>query len=554
MGFLFVAVFCIAKEQSYHEVPRICWDYDKCRFLTAGVYSRLKVLSDGSLACVYSAGEGVFLRKRKEGRWLKPVLVAVDSLKRYSYTNSELLELSDGRLMYAWNARSRNKSGSPYKIMAAYSDDGGVTWGGVQDIFVAGTEWDEGCWEPAMLQLPSGELQLYFANEYMVPDNQQHIVLMRSFDGGTSWMQPEVVSFRQGARDGMPVPLCLKKNKGLVVAIEDNGLNGTFKPVIVGTSRKNNWKEGMVTATSRNRWSALAADVALDASVYAGAPYLIQLSTGETLLSVQSSEGRKANGTLDHALMQVYVGNDEARNFCCKSTPFPFAMAPEAKTLWCALEQVGEKRVMATASVSGLPAQNGIWTAEGRVFRLLTSPFVTHAPADWQRIPEAFFVGAASQARAEVRTVWTEDTLFFHFAVKDACIRTAELHEPLSDGDGVELFIDPRKSDESVLTTGQFRCLVGANGKGCTMQTVSAEWVAWNSGFRHCTQQTADGYEVLMAVPWKAIGGKPPKKDFTVCFSLHNRDDDMPVQHENMSGGQPHNPKTWLRCVLKSSS
>lgn len=541
----------VLSSSSYYDCLRICWDYNQRRFVNGGVYSRLKVLSDGTLVCAYSAGADVVLRKSVDGRWDSPIRVATDSLRQYSYTNSELIELSDGTQMYAWNARSTNGSGKPYKIMAAYSKDGGKSWTEPQNIFVAGTTWDEGCWEPVMLQLPSGELQIYFANEYLVPDKQQNITMMRSFDNGVSWQKPEVVSFRKGARDGMPVPVYLKNHKGIVFAIEDNGLNGTFKPVIIRTATADNWKSGAVLADSPNRWPALAPTERLHASVYAGAPYLIQLSSGETLLSVQSSESRLSNGTLDCSIMQVYVGDDEARNFSCKSTPFPFEPNSKVNTLWCAMTQLDENRVMATASVSGMKSSNGIWTSTGYIFRPMQARYVSHSPTDWSRIPTGMFIGAESPAQAFVRTAWSVDSLFFRFAVKDACIRTTELNEPLSEGDGVELFIDPRKSDDSVLTTGQFRCLVGANGKGCTMQTVSAEWVAWKSGFRHCVQQTADGYEVLMAVPWKTIGGRPPKKDLTVCFSLHNRDDDMPVQHENMSGGEPHNPKTWLRCVLK---
>ena len=142
--------------------------------------------------------------------------------------------------------------------MVCYSADKGQTWSAEETLFVAGVDFEEGCWEPVVMQLPSGEIQLFFANEYQVPDKQQHIAMMRSLDNGATWGQPEVVCFRAGSRDGMPVPVRLQQDKGLALAIEDNGLNGAFKPVIIHTTMQDNWKSGTVLADSPNRWSALA--------------------------------------------------------------------------------------------------------------------------------------------------------------------------------------------------------------------------------------------------------------------------------------------------------
>ena len=63
---------------------------------------------------------------------------------------------------------------------------------------------------------------------------------------------------------------------------------------------------------------------------------------------------------------------------------------------------------------------------------------------------------------------------------------------------------------------------------------------------------TAKGYEMLMAMPWSNINGRPPKNDFTIFFKLHNNDNTGTVIHENMSGGNPDRPLTWMRCTLSS--
>ena len=65
---LCVAAMCLgvqpAAAQTYYDQIRIGWDFRKRTFVSGGVYSRLKKLSDGSLACVYSEGPGVYIRKR----------------------------------------------------------------------------------------------------------------------------------------------------------------------------------------------------------------------------------------------------------------------------------------------------------------------------------------------------------------------------------------------------------------------------------------------------------------------------------------------------------
>src|SRR5690606_14297260 len=99
---------------------------------------------------------------------------------------------------------------------------------------------------------------------------------------GQTWTtDPKIISFRAGKRDGMPVPVLLKGEERIAVAIEDNGFVN-FKPYIITNTLQENWSE-TVLSDSPNRIYAMAKPV--DDEVYAGAPYLRQLSTGETILS-----------------------------------------------------------------------------------------------------------------------------------------------------------------------------------------------------------------------------------------------------------------------------
>lgn len=340
------------------------WDNASCHFVTHGVYARVKPVDD-RFALVYNAGNPALIRFSDDGceSWGDPIEVA--KAEGYGFTNSELLQLQSGRLLYMWNARPHRDTGLPFKIMYSTSDDSGKSWSEARDLYIAHAEFQNGCWEPIALQLPDGEVQIYFANEAPYTESsEQEISLMRSYDNGDTWSPAEKVSFRADSRNGMAVPIYLPHSKEIAVAIEDNGIRGRFKPVIVRT--RNNWVDGFVAATDERREEALTPDCAVHDTIYAGAPYLIRLGKNHTLLSVQSTEGRKGRNE-QFANMQVYVGDRDARNFCNRSTPMP-NLSENGSVLWNSLTQIDEETVIAVMSVSGMGrGKSGVWTARGKI-------------------------------------------------------------------------------------------------------------------------------------------------------------------------------------------
>lgn len=339
---------------------------DSSSFVARGGYARIKRV-DNRHALVYGAGGAVWIRfsDDKCDSWSAPIEVARD--EEYSYTNSEMLQLHSGKLLFTWNARPRPDTGLPYKIMCATSEDGGRSWSRGRDLYVAKPLFRDGCWEPIPLQLPSGELHIYFANEApYTASSEQEISLLRSYDEGKTWSRAEKVSFRVGKRDGMPVPIYLPHSKEIAMAIEDNGIRGRFKPVIVRT--RNNWKDGPVTGDDERREEAVVGRWAVGDTIYAGAPYLIRLGDRHTLLSVQSTEGRKDRGH-KFANMQVYVGDKNARNFRHRTTPLP-NLAEDGCALWNSLAEIDDSTVIAVMSVGGVGrGKNGVWTVKGRVVK-----------------------------------------------------------------------------------------------------------------------------------------------------------------------------------------
>ncbi len=354
------SIFCTCSKKNI----TIEWDQSSLKFVTAGVYARVHDIGNGEFALVYERASGAWIRRSNDKcqTWSEEKLVA--RAEGYNYANSEILRLKSGRLLYMWNARPRVDS-LPYKIMVAISDDDGKSWK-EKTLYTASTKFQDGCWEPVAMQLPDGEIQLYFANEFPYKSSsEQEISMMRSKDNAESWSEAEKISFSANSRDGMPVPIYLPHSKEIAVAIEDNGIRGRFKPVIVRSA--NNWNDAPVLRSDLRREEALTPDSKVHDTVYAGAPYLIRLGKDHTLLSVQSTEGR--SGTNERkANMQVYVGDRDARNFSNRSTPMP-SLPQNGNALWNSLCQIDDQSVIAIMSVGGVK-QGGIWSVTGKIKEL----------------------------------------------------------------------------------------------------------------------------------------------------------------------------------------
>jgi len=348
---------------------RIEWDPASVQRVQPGAYGRVRVLKDGRWALVSSERRRVEISFSTDrgATWTRPAEVA--ELEGYYLTNSEMIELADGRLLYGFNARPLLKEGGnrPYAIMTVESVDGGHTWTKPSVVHQAGNDFGDGCWEPSFLQLPSGELQLYFANEgpYTRSDEQE-ISYLVSKDGARTWGAVHTLAFRRGSRDGMPVPLLLEGGE-VVVAIEDNGLSGDFKPVLLHAKPGASWGEEIIGGDSPRRVPALQGAYTPEARFYMGAPYLVQLGSGATVLSVQSSAGRLKDNA-DFAVAEVFVGDRKAGNFGEGTRPFP-GLPPHACADWNGLTAIGEREVLIVSSIRDTVSSAGseIWIARGKL-------------------------------------------------------------------------------------------------------------------------------------------------------------------------------------------
>ena len=354
--------------------PKIVWGSATLKRIappdSPAFYPRMIQLKNSSLLVVYAAnGNIVGVRSADGGRsWTSPKIITA-RIDKVNMDTPDLLQLKDGSLIICYSSHPQEAMrGNPdtskrFDVRVKTSTDNGFSWQEEKILYQAGSSSGDGCWEPAMLQLPSGEIQLFFSDEAVyTKSNEQNISMLRSDDNGSNWSAtPRIISFRKGSRDGMPVPIWLKNEKQIVIAIEDPG-HKNFKPYTIRSAKNGQW-QNTVEGEDKERRHAL--DNPIADSIYAGAPYLRQLAKGATILSYQSTEGRQKNKD-NNAIMRVALGDREAKNFDHVSIPFP---VPEGRhALWNSLCVLKGDTIVALTSTNGYSRKRSeIWMIKGIV-------------------------------------------------------------------------------------------------------------------------------------------------------------------------------------------
>jgi hypothetical protein len=366
----------LCQENTITEGVRIAWDYSSMQQIAEkGGYPRLTRLKDSTLIVIYETRTGnVHLKKSIDNG--KTWSVPEEVFSKFVYTsldgkstivniaNPEIKQLQNGDIIIASNYRPVKAEIAPYTIVVRRSLDNAKTWLSPQNLYTAAPRFGDGCWEPSFLQLPNGELQVYFANEnpYRNSDEQE-ISMVSSLDNGVTWSQnPKTVSFRKNRRDGMPVPQIIGDE--IVMIIEDNNID-RFKPYTVRTKISDNWSKP-VLANSPNRDYSLAKHV--QDSIYMGAPYLIKLPNNETLISYQTNENRSNNWEL--STMEVAIGNTSAKKFNRITQPFPVPYDKEAK--WNSLALWDNQTIVALASSNFKSNDVAPWLIKGHIIPQLS--------------------------------------------------------------------------------------------------------------------------------------------------------------------------------------
>ena len=402
--------FVNAQDLDHSSDVRIAWDYSSMQQLAdEGGYPRLIRLRKGNLFVIYENRKGdIHLKKSFDQgiNWSNPEVIFssypyhVDGSSetvRINAANPEIIELDNGDILFACNYRPRKDDVAPFSIGLKKMDIETGQLSEVKILYEAGKKFIDGCWEPSFLQLPNGEVHIYFANEGPYQkSNEQEISVIKSNDRGENWSTPQTVSFRKGRRDGMPV--AVHADQEIYLTVEDNKID-QFKPYIIKSDFPNSWTEP-VLSDSKNRWYALEKSV--DDSIYMGAPYLIKLSNGQFLLSYQTNRNRNHNWEL--STMEVAIGNTEAKSFKNITQPFPVALNKEAK--WNSLANWDKNTVVALSSTNFKSEKISPWLIKG--YLIPNTLILSSDTAD-------IFIGSNSLLNLKVRAFKVDNSLKITF-------------------------------------------------------------------------------------------------------------------------------------------
>ncbi len=356
------------------------WDRASDRVISAANDSgaaapRARQLSNGEILLTYHHGEllgncgsRVTVRRSRDGgaTWFQTQEVDGPGERGFwGFSNPDFIELGHGHLMLVSAARGkadpRSRDGFLSEcqhsgLRVRFSENYGASWGPPRMIAAGRGR----VWEPSIVRLPGGELEIFYANES--PDLEaegasQCIESIRSVDGGQSWGTPRLVSEQPGCRNGMPTALTLG-NGHVVCGQEVVGL--ATSPWIVDT----------VHGQARGH------HLAQDQYDFGAAPFLARAPDGGTLLAFHSQFSqnlllKQQPGAWLFSQIYVQRGDAAAEHFGPASCPWPTVAGARSGAFFPSLMVLNDGALVAMASFITVHPDHTITTVirwiEGRM-------------------------------------------------------------------------------------------------------------------------------------------------------------------------------------------
>ena len=537
-------------------------------------YPRIKALSDGTLLMTFMNdhfGWDAFVRRSEDGgrTWSDAQMVRQRFDARSSagadqmvFVNPDFVELQDGRILLAYQWRYKKgyndiaHTNENCGVEIMFSDDKGRSFSEPRNIYTGR------CWEPAMLQLPSGEIQMYItdSNETLNGVSQPCTILIRSFDGGRTWQGKESCSYRDGeiisrtfdercTADGMPSGVWLDDDYGIAVPLEV--WSGKYKmdqtPVVVRTDAATNWRSDQ--SIRREGGPEYPRKKQLNKDFVGFGPYSAKLPTGEMIVL--------SNGVYKNVQgMWVFIGDKRADNFRFATSPFV--------GYWGSIDYIGNDRVLGTGTFrypDGERSRGGVRLMIGRLNRAKTV-----AKGDLAMTPVGEF-------DRENNDYWflgkeTAASVFTDFGYTDDCFIVATY---LFDENLVAF--TPENSDAPALLLARrsagggwdtYKILVNAEGRWLVYREENSSWRPVAKGRTEVDLQgtvndagdTDLGFGARLCIGWELLGGKPaPGEELRAHLRHHYKEEvkEGPVFAlvEDAEGENSDYPGEWLRITLK---
>lgn len=532
------------RRHSPYEGPRIYWDIDsKKTVFGSGSYARIIELQDGRLLAVGESGGGISINWSDDSglTWGEPQKIVANE-NMLPFAVPDVIQLANGDIVVGYNPRPSEPYSTDrrFGIRCVRSTDNGLTWSDRIVIYNASHVGGEGCWEPCFLELPSGELQCYFANENNFPTSgEQEISMCRSFDGGLTWSGETRISFSPGSRDGMPVPI-LTDSGEIVVIIEDNGWPGYggFRATTVRTTLENNWSD-WVPRNSRRQM--IFADEA-DKGYISAAPYMRRLGAGATIASWQGDRPPRQGMGETYFDMYVGVGDADGRNV--RAIVAPFGLPVDQHGLWNSVTALRDGKTVFAVSSVGTWGGQALCAMTGYAIENYESPF--GSPAQGQEWTEQVLLGAvSSRQRSAFDFMYDAGNLYLHATVSDM---------NAGAGDGVAIALDMADACDSYPQPGMYRMFFGADGTASLQVGKGNKWVDadFPSSVEFSIDKKRNEYVVDAAIPWGVLGcdTAPDGVDIRCYLEVRDARSDGRVVVEAAPDANPDSSWTWPMLKL----
>ncbi|CAG7622339.1 hypothetical protein PAESOLCIP111_02416 [Paenibacillus solanacearum] len=520
------------------------------------MYPRLKKLADGSYILFYQDGKigwNIYYVKSNDlVEWTKPrplftsykILNGTDS-RCFSTVDAIVLQNGDLLAIASYRANKGYTTLPEHNgLMMRRSGDGGATWEDEKIIYVGPN------WEPSMLQLPSGEIQVYFTHvaPKMAVENTLHssgTAIIRSYDNGATWTphvtespyaahriaQQYVKTTEKGVKsftDQMPSAIWLNGGKGIALAMESQLADSKYKISVAYSS--DNWAKGLETDEPG------PAD--RSSNMYPGAaPYLAQFPSGETVLAYNEGSSYR-----------LRIGDTGARSFGSDYIPF------SGKGYWGATERIGSHALVATmpkvVSVGNSDYKNSIMIGRlylnHRIDAKKGSITMGGGMDEWNQHTDALFLGSDSQAQATIRSAHDGKNLY---------LLVERLDRYLMDEDTISIYIGSGDDKQTfykldVNVSGVTQISQYANGAYQTLPLGEVKSVAAVNGTVGQEGNNTSGYLVKTALPLSsiAVGGA---KMLRFNAILYNKDAGTPKTSDTFTGASLTDQDTWLTIRLE---
>ncbi len=487
-------------------------------------YPRIKELGDGTYIMFYQnaqTGTSIYYATSKNMKtWLSQgkLFERVSNGKWYATADACVLENGDIIVVTSFN-EAYNGDASKNGLAMKRSSDNGKTWSEEQIIYKGTT------WEPSILQLVSGEIQVYWTNTHVkgvsaslggrTDDNSTGTMMIRSYDNGKTWTgdmskpygaqiiaQQKTKKGSDGNYYSGQMPVAIQLNNGnIALALEARVPKS-------GSSSDSTYNLSFAYSPSVNSWqTALGSDeegpstLVKNKFTSKAGPYLRQFESGETLLSYHW--GGK---------WYVMLGNSSATTFY---SPVEFFEGVK-------IHQWGAMEITNTHTVTGVVPMNGnmgIYVGNMYLNHTLAAKDVSVSvdgmADDWTGTDQAFFVGSVSQAQTSIRVQEDEENLYFYAETLDYYI---------SDVDRVAFYLGTDATASSYINVSVY-----ANGNVTVTNKSNKEIAADGVEAKVLCNGTYDvyddkdtGYVIELKIPKSVIGNSSDVQLFNP--TLYNKD------------------------------